>query len=533
MTSGEPEPAPAEAIPSIEVGPLPGEMAGDAERLLQEARDHLAASAFQEARDAARAVVLHYPGASGSGAALEILARASLALGETEEGAEAAEGFLNLLEAGHPAFPGAVLLQAEAFSADGQPEAALESLLRLPFDSPRDVLESASGLLEDLRDSAGMEALRGFAGALPDHHPLSETLGAELEGLRAEPVVLGAILPRSEASPGLMEYGEWVLEGIQVAIEEFQGDLLMPIELEVLDTQGEPQGAGVSVQRLEELGALGAVGPLTEELLASAAAERATDLTLISPFAFIPVEEGPRVLSLSGPDPGGADVVARYAWDLGLERVVVVRPGTPEAEVESTVFQDIFQGMGGVVPREVVYEPGATFFQAEFEQVGSLLPDGLFLPLTARDIQLLAPQFTYYGLDTLGIQLLGTSGWTEDEVVLEVDSRHTDGVVASTTRISQDETESFARFRERYEALFQKTLRSSVPAYGYDAAALLLLGLRENPRNGRELIRAMEGIEDFPGATGHLTVDEGRVIRIPQLIRIQNHELIYIRSHIH
>ncbi len=99
----------------------------------------------------------------------------------------------------------------------------------------------------------------------------------------------------------------------------------------------------------------------------------------------------------------------------------------------------------------------------EFDQVASLLPDGLFLPLSPSDIQLLAPQFTYFGLDTLGIQLLGTTGWTEDEVVLDVDSRHTDGVIASTTRMSQDETESFRRFRSEYETLFRKTLEGPGP----------------------------------------------------------------------
>jgi hypothetical protein len=184
--------------------------------------------------------------------------------------------------------------------------------------------------------------------------------------------------------------------------------------------------------------------------------------------------------------------------------------------------------LGGFVPQEIVYDSGATFFQAEFDRVSSLLPDGLFLPLAPRDIQLLAPQFTYYGLDTLGIQLLGTTGWTEDEVVLEVDSRHTDGVIASTTRLSQDETEAFRRFRAGYETLFQKTLRNQVPAYGYDAAALLLQALRNNPRNSQELLEYLDDIRDFPGATGRLTIDGGKIMREPHLVRIQNHELIYI-----
>ena len=162
--------------------------------------------------------------------------------------------------------------------------------------------------------------------------------------------------------------------------------------------------------------------------------------------------------------------------------------------------------------------------------VASLLPDGLFLPLSPAEIELLAPQVTYYGLDTLGIQLLGTSGWARDEVVLELDSRHTDGVIVATTRLSQDEAESFQHFRSSYEALFQQTLRSEIPAFGYDAAALLLLALQERPRTAEELLEALEGVRDFPGATGRLTIGGGRILREPHLIRIQDHELIYISS---
>jgi ABC-type branched-subunit amino acid transport system substrate-binding protein len=358
-------------------------------------------------------------------------------------------------------------------------------------------------------------------------------LDGELEEALGQPVLLGAILPQSGASPALLEYGQWVLEGIQVAVQEFEGELRRPIRLEVVDHEGSPGGSREAVIGLEEEGVVGIVGPLSQEHFNESVAARRSDLPLISPFAPLPVADATGALSLSGPDPSGAEALAQYAWDLGLERVAILRPSTEEARIDAEAFQETFQGAGGVLAREVVYDPGATFFQAEFNQVGAVFPDGLFLPLPPRDIQLLAPQFTYYGLDTLGIQLLGTEGWTDEEIVQTVDSRHTDGVIASTTRLSQDETEEFRRFRLRYEALFQKSLRSEIPAYGYDAALLVLEGLRENPRGPQELLRAMGQIRDLPGATGHLTIEGDRVRRVPQLVRIQNHEMIYISSHMH
>ncbi len=353
-------------------------------------------------------------------------------------------------------------------------------------------------------------------------------LEGTLEETLRTPVVLGAVLPRSEVSPGLQEYATWIHEGIQVAVDEFQSELSRPVQLEVVDDRGEAEGGRTAIRSLEAAGAMGVVGPLTPAVLAGAAAAREKGLALISPSAFLPTDETSGILSLSGPDLAGSRLVARYAWELGLARVVVLRPRTDESAEDARAFTDAFGELGGSVPREIVYDSGATFFQAEFDEVASLLPDGLFLPLKPADIQVLAPQFTFYGLDTLGIQLLGTSGWTEDEVVLEVDSRHTDGVIAATSRLRQDEMGPALRFKAEYEDLFQKTLRSDVPALGYDAAGLLLTALESRPRTPQELQAALSEIRDFPGATGRLSVESGRIVREPHLVRIQDHELIYI-----
>jgi hypothetical protein len=139
---------------------------------------------------------------------------------------------------------------------------------------------------------------------------------------------------------------------------------------------------------------------------------------------------------------------------------------------------------------------------------------------------LLAPQLTFFGLDTLGIQILGTLGWTSEDLLSRIDSRHTDGVVASTSRMGPEDREGFERFRAAYERYFQKTLRSHVPALGYDAAALLLHALQTRPRDIPELMRSLEQIRGFPGATGRLSVEGGRVVREPRLVRIESGELI-------
>ncbi len=570
-TSQAPPAPEAPALPPIEAGELALPAAQEASRLLQAARDSLGLGLPAAAMDLARQVMQGYPTAPGSSGALWVLARAALALGRSGEAAEAGQEYADLLGADHPAYPEAILLVARAWAEAGDPGQAAASALLLPPNTTDPVLAQARELFREVAGEVPPRDLEALVQALPPTSPmvgigaahaaagffaygeqdaaeqwarraLSEPLDPEEEALaegvlsgtleesRRRPVVLGAVLPRSGVSPSLQQYAESIYEGIQVAVEAFGPDLPRPVQIEVRDDEGDAEGGKRSIQELEASEALGVVGPLTPGVLAEIADAREEPLALVSPSAFLPSGPSAGVLSLSGPDLAGSRLVARYAWDLGLESVVVLRPRTEEAGAEADAFAEAFGGLGGRIPREVVYDSGATFFQTQFDEVASILPDGLFLPLTPADIQVLAPQFTYFGLDTLGIQVLGTSGWTQDAIVMDVDSRHTDGVIASTARPSQGETEAERQFREQYETLFRKTLRTAVPALGYDAAGLLLTALRERPTTRAELLAALEGIRDFPGATGHLSVEGGRVMRKPYLVRIQDHELIYISN---
>jgi ABC-type branched-subunit amino acid transport system substrate-binding protein len=294
-----------------------------------------------------------------------------------------------------------------------------------------------------------------------------------------------------------------------------------------------PGGGRASIRRLEGLGALGVIGPLFPEVLAEAIAARQAALPIISPTALPATESAPGVFALSGPDTDGARALARHAHSVGLQRVVVMRTRTEVARMEAAAFREEIVSLGGTITAEILYDPSATSFRDELTQVARSRPDGLFLPLGPNEIELLAPQLTCFGVDTLGIQLLGTSGWTSDDVLSGVDPRHTDGVVASTNRIGPEDMEAFDRFRVAYERLFRKTLRSQVPAFGYDAASLFLHALQSRPRDAMELTRALNQIRGFPGATGRLSIEGGRVARVPRLVQIQGRELVPLQNRSH
>jgi ABC-type branched-subunit amino acid transport system substrate-binding protein len=190
------------------------------------------------------------------------------------------------------------------------------------------------------------------------------------------------------------------------------------------------------------------------------------------------------------------------------------------------------------------YAEGATFFEPQIRSARDALrrdeiaalrltdqdtlrvelldPVALFVPTPGEDVELLAPQITHFGLDTLGIEVLGTSGWTDGETLRRVDARHTNRVVATAPLGAAGTSPGYERFRAAYEEHFRRTLVSPVPAVGYDAALLLLEAVRRGARTPREVVEVLESLEDVEGATGVFSVIDGRVVRRSRAVRIEN-----------
>jgi hypothetical protein len=135
---------------------------------------------------------------------------------------------------------------------------------------------------------------------------------------------------------------------------------------------------------------------------------------------------------------------------------------------------------------------------------------------------------SFFGLDTLGVNVLGTSEWASDDVRRAVSPRHTNGVVTAAPRTPGPASEAYRRFVRAYEERFRRSLRDPLPATGYDAASLILLAVRTGARTAAEVRAALGRIQGLEGATGVLSVVDGRVVREHHLLCIQNGQLLPI-----
>jgi ABC-type branched-subunit amino acid transport system substrate-binding protein len=543
-------------------GRLSEEAEARASALLGEARRALSEGRVDEARVAASRIVEEMPAALVSVDALLLLAQTEAASGEVESATVHAERLARVLPPGDPRQSGVATLRAQALEAAGRPIEAVRVLLDLPPE-----LATQGGIADELIRAVSArldrDALGGILQAAPLGSPLSPPVmlayavrlrlagqgeaaqrfataalqagatGGDAEVARA--ILDGGALPGEArgrialvlpltGSPALRELAGRIQEGVEAAISI--SSLADAIDLQVLDDQGDAGRAAQLVAEALEGGVDAVVGPIQDESLSAAARARPGPVPMVSPMAYELPPDAPAVYSLASVDPGAPLALAEWAAAAGFRQVVVLAPSVGPSAEEGRIFTESFQALGGSVLRSLTYDPGATFFQTQMRAVQGLRPEALVLPVPAEDVQALASQAAFYALDTLGIQLLGTSAWGDPSVRASVSTRYTDGVMTATPRVTGTEG-GYERFVEAYESRFQRTLTEpAAVAVGFDAVSLVLRALESGVRGGAAVADALEEIQSFSGATGTISIQDGRVLREHEVMCVENAGLL-------
>ncbi len=539
----------------------------DAARLYLEARDHLEMGDWQAAGDVAGSVVDRFPATRVSGDALWLYVQA---FGRLEAGGrqgEALDGLGRLI----PLLPQddrrqseARLLRARLLIEAGRRGEALAAALDPRID--RSIAEEDLAWFREVLDGMSVAELEALVARAPAGNTLVPTLWVQtaramrLEGNSAaaialaeramqagvrgvdlelaqqlaqgDPlqeeldrhVIIAAILPQS-GSPSMRRLAAEVEEGIRAAIEAAGlGDL---VELSILDDGGDPGTAASLVQAAERQGAVGVVGPLGAAALAQAASARSSSMALVSPTSFdIPAGmEG--VYSLSAFDPGGVEALAQWSASARSGPVAIIHPSFGSSAEEARAFAQAYRERGGEVLRLLPYDPGTTFFETQIRAAIALRPAAVLLPIPVEDVAALAPQVTFFGLDTLGIRIMGTGGWTDPVTLDGVSVRHLTGVVAATPDRPRAGDAGWDRFQSAYEQFYRRTFRgSAIQALGYDATSLLLAAVQSGARTPEALNRAMDRLQRFSGATGALSVTDGRIARTHDVVCFNGRDML-------
>ncbi len=567
----------------VEPGPISAADQSAAAALFADARRSFDARRYFEVLRTTEELLADFPASDVSGEGLRLTALSAVEVGDFAAADAAATQYLALLAQNDPRTTEMRITRAR--SSQGAPLEQVTHLLEIDDGAPTDDVARASELMRVAADSAALAELQAALDSAEVGSPLLPVADARLavrllalgqlgeaEAFAARAVSAGAsgvdlewaqavlagefpdgrvrvtnfrigvVLPLS-GPPSLAEFAAQVAEGIEIAAATVLGEDF-DVELVIRDNQADSASTATAVSQLEADGVHGIVGMLVDEALMTAADARTQQVPLISPTARSAAEAGVATYSLESSDPGAAASVGEYAASRGFQRVAIVYPLSAQAEVEAEAFTQAVGAHGIPVVGRFPYEVGATFFEEQIEgarrvlraaelaalnladeeplPVHMLEPVAVFLPLPPEDVELLAPQLQHFGLDTLAIELLGTSGWTDPLALQAVDPRHTTGVVATAPVASEEEVPIRETFRIEYEERFRKSLVGIAPEIGYDAAALLLEALRPGQVGDGEVDAMLGSLVEVEGAGGVYSVIDGRVIRSTQLVRIED-----------
>ncbi|MGK7311110.1 MAG: ABC transporter substrate-binding protein [Candidatus Longimicrobiales bacterium M2_2A_002] len=329
-----------------------------------------------------------------------------------------------------------------------------------------------------------------------------------------EPAVIGAVLPRSGPRV-LVRYADWLLEGIQLAIEEAERQQGRRIDLMVADDSG-GVGTDAAVRALERGGALAIVGPLLPRQLAAAAAARDNPRrVLISPTA-AGTPEWPEAYTLSSSDGRGAQALGRYAGDVGFGQAALLYARDREYELKAQAFAVEFESLGGEVRAMVPYDSGTTTFGPHMDRI----------------LEAVAPRDPL-GVDRALVDSLITLGIIRDRMAADTMSR--ERLLRMTGMLAPSDTamgpepgaeDPWDGARQRPFALYVAAARQDVPKiapqvafYGLDSAGVQVFG---DEAWASAEVRRVVPARDLEGviASSHFPPDRAAATADPEFVAL-------------
>ncbi|MBF0341298.1 MAG: penicillin-binding protein activator [Magnetococcales bacterium] len=425
---------------------------------------------------------------------------------------------------------------------------------RQPPASP--VLPFLHLMLGDRAVAAGDEksAQSLWQKASQDPHVKSEALRRLATNTQdPEMIVAGLMIPMSGPSASM---GNTLVMAARKALADHRD---VNIHLEVADSGGNATTAKAAVENLVSRGSQVILGPVFHpEAVAAAKAAKAANVPIIpfNPRAEILASGGSIHLNAFHPD-AQARVMARYAvQQAGLKRFAILAAASDYGQLQAQTFANEVVALGGIVTRSVLFPETETDFSnalkmlvnMDAEGIKSRLAagrsamlsdpldrppprsekeleplvdfDALFLPATAKQVRMIAPQAALFQIRSPKTRFLGTSLWNRPELLEEAETL----TGAIFCDIDMDN-------REQFTAVHRKILGvAPVPALSmltYDSIAILAQLLRDQRLSGQPWPQGLTRESGFHGSAGPVRfLPDGTSERYYHFYNIQDKKIV-------
>jgi ABC-type branched-subunit amino acid transport system substrate-binding protein len=294
---------------------------------------------------------------------------------------------------------------------------------------------------------------------------------------QAEPLRVGALMPMTG---DLQAYGESSRNGVELAIDEINaagGVMGEPVELEVSDTQTEPQAGVDAAQRLVSVDGVSAiVGALSSGVTIPVASSVTSSegVPQISNASTSPVmtdlDDNDFLFRTVPSDAFQGIALAEVAAEKGVDSAAVLYINNDYGEGLADAFESAFEAAGGEVVDRSGYEPGQASYRGDLSQVS----DGespLLLIGYPENGQTILRQALEGGHFT---DFMFTDGMKSPQIVENLGAQYLNGSFGTAAE-ARDDTDAAQHFNSAYEAVYGEVPPVPYIDTAYDAAYLISL----------------------------------------------------------
>lgn len=323
----------------------------------------------------------------------------------------------------------------------------------------------------------------------------------------AEKYTIGVAAPfTGDSAP----YGEWIKEGVEIALEEINSEGEIEMTAKYLDDRGVPTEAAMVAHKFSEnKDIIAVVGHLNSSCsIAGAPIYEENNLVMISPCSTAAqlTQLGLKnVFRTVATDKIVYTQIADYVIDkLNMKKAAVFFENSDWGRGSLEAFTLQFEKRGGQIVAAESFVPNV---DKDFNPIVTKLK------ATDAEVFLLMANFVEAGLITrlarnLGwdVQIIGGSGISSQSYIDTATPKAAEGAIVFTFFVSDNPDPETQKFVTKYRTIYNKE-PIDVQPHSYDAVYMLAEAIKQGGNTREKLLEILPSIE-FKGATGYLKFDQ-------------------------
>ena len=337
-------------------------------------------------------------------------------------------------------------------------------------------------------------------------------------------VKIGAVISESGAAAA---YGDSVRKGLDLAQAEIaaagglaNGGQVTLVYKDDATIPGRGREVAEELIGQEDVSLIiGAVSSTVSLAIAPLCEER--KVLMLSPSASTPElsDAGEYIYRIYPSDIGEGTSMARFAKDLGLERLVVFAHDSDYGRGLSTVFQQQYESKFRTVVRTFLFPQGDTAgFPDMVAQIAGLGADGIYIVAYQEDVAELLKALRQAEQPTVVMASSAVTG-----AIVRLAGEAAENLVFPQTTFDLDSADpAVSAFVRAYRARYSQD-PDLYAAHGYDALKILVDAINSaKSAHPGDLTVILNGMHDYPGAAGPTTFEKnGDVLRHPRIMLIR------------